>query len=476
MPGDQRPNLKRSRHISSQRITLLCLAVPLSLTSLSMSIMNGVLPELVQLFDTSIHLLNLLVISYLLSITAFLLVAGSLGDRYGYKSILRVGITIFIVASGLGGLSDTLMMLIAARLIQGIGAALVITQIYAIAGANFGASKIGSVMGFLGTMTAVGTALGPLLGSLLLEFAGWPFIFWLMLSLGALSLLLSEHYLSGEHLWRPAVGKTAKQGALFLVLSLLFYSLSVLFIGTLKPTENIILFLLALAFGGLFIKAQKRNSSPFLPASLFAEKRRNLALTSAFVIDAIAMSTLLIGPFYLAYVLDLSLTSVGLVASLGPMIGAISGFPAGRLVDRYSTELIMKIGLFLVMVGTLCFAYLPLYFAIYGYILSLFILTPARQMFHAANGAYIIKGAAEPEKGKAAGLINLSRNLGLITGGAVFTRIFNGLLDAEMVSNAQVWRIKEAFSVTFCLASIIAGIALTALLFVMNKQLCDKGQ
>jgi len=210
--------------------------------------------------------------SYLLSITAFLLVAGSLGDRYGYKSILRVGITIFIVGSALGGLSDTLMMLIAARLIQGIGAALIITQIYAIAGANFGASKIGSVMGFLGTMTAVGTALGPLLGSLLLEFAGWSFIFWLMLSLGALSLLLSEHYLSGEHLWRPAVGKTAKQGALFLVLSLLFYSLSVLFIGTLKPTENIILFLLllllllALAFGGLFIKAQKRCSSPFLPA------------------------------------------------------------------------------------------------------------------------------------------------------------------------------------------------------------------
>ena len=148
----------------------------------------------------------------------------------------------------------------------------------------------------------------------------------------------------------------------------------------------------------------------------------------------------------------------------------------GRLVDRYSTELMMKIGLFLVMVGTLCFAYLPLDFGIYGYMLSLFILTPARQMFHAANGAYIIKGAAEQEKGKAAGLINLSRNLGLITGGAVFTRIFNGLLDAEMVSNAQVWRIKEAFSVTFCLASIIAGIALTALLFVMNKQLCDKGQ
>jgi MFS family permease len=168
----------------SVRWALASLALSVLLSSLGTSIANVALPSLAEAFNASFQAVQWIVIAYLLAITTLIVSAGRLGDIFGRRRLLLIGISLFTLASLLCGMAPTLWLLIAARALQGLGAAIMMALAMAFVGETVPKEKTGSAIGLLGTMSAIGTALGPSLGGVLIAGPGWPAIFFINLPLG----------------------------------------------------------------------------------------------------------------------------------------------------------------------------------------------------------------------------------------------------------------------------------------------------
>src|ERR1043166_353180 len=177
------------------RWALAALSLSMLLSSLGISIANVGLPTLAQAFDASFQEVQWIVLAYLLAITTLIVSAGRLGDVVGRRRLLLAGLLVFTAASVLCGIAPRLSLLIAARAAQGVGAAIMMALTMAFVGETVPKDRTGSAMGLLGTMSAVGTALGPSLGGVLIAGLGWPAIFLLNVPLGILAFLLAYHSL-----------------------------------------------------------------------------------------------------------------------------------------------------------------------------------------------------------------------------------------------------------------------------------------
>ena len=175
----------------SDRWALASLSLAILLSSLGTSIANVALPTLAQAFDASFQQVQWIVLAYLLAITTLIVSVGRLGDLVGRRRLLLAGLLLFTVASVLCGVAPTLWLLIAARAVQGLGAAVMMALAMALVGETVPKAKTGRAMGLLGTMSAVGTALGPTLGGVLISGFGWRAIFLVTVPLGILTFLLA---------------------------------------------------------------------------------------------------------------------------------------------------------------------------------------------------------------------------------------------------------------------------------------------
>ena len=175
----------------SVRWALVSLSLSLLLSSLSTSIANVALPTLAQVFNASFQDVQWVVLAYLLAITTLVVSAGRLSDIAGRRRVLLAGIALFTLASVVCSVAPTLWLLIAARAAQGIGAAIMMALAMAFVGDTVPKAKTGSAMGLLAAMSAIGTALGPSLGGVLIAGPGWRTIFLVNVPLGVLTAALA---------------------------------------------------------------------------------------------------------------------------------------------------------------------------------------------------------------------------------------------------------------------------------------------
>src|ERR1700716_840625 len=175
----------------SVRWALASLSLSMLLSSLGTSIANVGLPTVAAAVSASFQEVQWIVFAYLLAIPPLIVSVGRLGDITGRRRLLLAGIVLFTLASVLCGIAPTLWLLIAARAAQGLGAAVMMALAMAFVGETVPKEKTGSAMGLLGTMSAIGTALGPSLGGVLIAGLGWRAIFLVNVPLGILALLLA---------------------------------------------------------------------------------------------------------------------------------------------------------------------------------------------------------------------------------------------------------------------------------------------
>ena len=171
------------------------LSLSVLLSSLGTSMANVSLPSLAQAFGASFQQVQWVVLSYLLAMTALVVVAGRLGDRLGRRRLLMAGLLLFTLASLLCAQAPSLEALVAARALQGLGAATMMTLAMAMTGETVGKERTGSAMGWLASMSAVGTALGPSAGGLLIAWLDWRAMFLSTLPLSLLTLWLVHRHL-----------------------------------------------------------------------------------------------------------------------------------------------------------------------------------------------------------------------------------------------------------------------------------------
>lgn len=383
----------------------ITLALAMLLASLGTSIANIALPTLAEAFSAPFSQVQAVVVVYLAALTVSVVIAGRLGDNHGLKLMLVAGLTVFAIASLLCAVAPNLSLLIGARALQGGGAAFLMTLAMALMRQTASEARVGRAMGLLGTVSALGTALGPSLGGLLIPVTGWRGIFWVQVPLAVLALVLAL---------------------------------------TMLPADS----------------GRKRAPSVSLWSAMNWTLASNLLVN--IVVAAVMMTTLVVGPFFLGIGLGLTATQVGFVMTVGPVISIFSGVPSGRLVDAWGSGRMLAMGLALLATGAFLLALLPNGIGVAGYVLSIMVLTPGYQLFQAANNTAALAEVAEDRRGTVSGLLSLSRNIGLIAGASAMGAVFAFGVGMEEFARATTSAIASGMRLTFLLAGgmILAAIGI----------------
>ncbi|MGF1610233.1 MAG: MFS transporter [Kiloniellales bacterium] len=446
----------RGGQAPSLRWALASLALSMLLSSLGISIPNVALPTLAQAFTASFQEVQWIIIAYLLAMTIMIVGVGRLGDIVGHRRVLSAGITLFTAASVLCGAAPTLWILTIARAAQGLGAAVLMALTVALVREAVPKEKTGSAMGLLGTMSAIGTALGPSLGGVLIAGAGWRAIFLIMVPLGILNFLLAHRYLPVQG-QKGTIDRNSFDGlgTLLLGLTLAAYALAVTLGGGQLDRFNMALLLAAVLGGSLFVLAEARVASPLIRLAAFRNAVLSGSLAMNVLVATVMMATLVVGPFYLSRALGLGEALVGVVMSIGPIISALSGVPAGRIVDRLGAPFMVTVGLIEMAAGAFALSVLPSMFGMAGYIAAIAVLTPGYQLFQAANNTAVMMDVSDDQRGVVSGMLSLSRNLGLITGASVMGAVFALASGTSDITAAASDAVATGMRVTFAVAGAL---------------------
>jgi EmrB/QacA subfamily drug resistance transporter len=409
----------------SVRWALASLSLSMLMPSLDTSIANVALPTLAHAFTATFQAVQWIVLAYLLAITTLIVSVGRLGDIVGRRRLLLAGIWLFTAASLLCGVAPTLWLLIAARAVQGLGAAVMMALTVALVRETVPKDHTGGAMGLLGTMSAIGTTLGPSLGGLLIAGLGWRVIFLVNVPLGVLNVVLARRYLPVDRR-RLTAGWAGFDtvGTLLIGLTLGAYALAMTIGRGSFGLPNVALLVLAIFGLGLFARAEMKVASPLIRPSMFRDPALGASLAMSTLVSTVMMATLVVGPFYLSGALRLDTAVVGIVMSVGPLVAALSGVPGGRIVDRLGAPRMTILGLTAMSGGCALLALMPTTFGIIGYITPIVVVTSSYALFQAANNTTVMTDLRPDQRGVMAGLLNLSRNLGLITGASVMGAVF----------------------------------------------------
>ncbi len=456
-----RPSFPNAIPTGSTRI-LGPLALAVLLASLGVSIATVALPTLARHFLAPVSQVQWVILAYLLSITVVIVSAARLGDLLGHGRVLLAGIGVFTVASAICATAPTLGVLIAARAGQGVGGAILMAVPVAIIRDMVARERMGAAMGLMGTMSAIGTALGPSVGGLVIAWAGWRWSFLLLAMLGAALFVLALRWVPAMRAAGPSTWRGLDvPGALVLAFTLAAYSLAATgALGAAGPVRAL-MGLAAAAGLAAFVVIETRQAVPLVQLAVLRDRRIAVSLFANLLVSTVMMSTLVVGPFYLAFALGLDEGLVGLVMAVGPATAALSGVPAGRLTDKAGPRRILGLGLAQTLAGLLCFAVLPGQVGVAGYVLSLMLLTPGFQLFLAANNTGVMMAAPEDQRGMISGLLGLSRNLGFMTGASVMGAVFALAVGTADVARAPAEAVGAAFTTTFLVA---AGLTMVAMI------------
>jgi EmrB/QacA subfamily drug resistance transporter len=465
---------KRSERTPSVRWALVSLSLSMLMPSLDTSIANSGLPTLAQAFTASFQSVQWIVLAYLLAITTLIVSVGRIGDIMGRRRLLLIGIGLFTVASFLCGVAPTLWLLIAARAVQGLGAAIMMALTVALVGETVPKEKIGSAMGLLGTMSAIGTTLGPSIGGLLIAGFGWRTIFLVNVPLGILNFLLADRYLLAD---RESV-KTDRAsfdpvGTILLAITLAAYALAMTIGRGHFGSLNIALLLAAVCGVVLFVWVEAKVESPLIRLTMFRNPLLNASLAMSTLVSTVMMATLVVGPFYLSRALGLETALVGVVLSIGPLVAALTGVPAGRIVDRFGAQRMTIVGLIGIAIGCMVLSFVPATFGIAGYVTPIVCVTASYALFQAANNTAIMTDINPDQRGVISGLLNLSRNLGLITGASGMGAVFAIAVATIDITMARPDAVATGMRSTFAVAAMLMVVAMTIAIGTYRHTLRD---
>ncbi|MER8749402.1 MFS transporter [Mesorhizobium sp. M1050] len=459
--------------MQSARWALASLSLATLLSSLGTSIASVGLPSLMQNFGSSFQSVQWVVLAYLLAITTLIVSAGRLADMFGRRPLLLGGIALFTSASALCGLAPSLWLLIAARAVQGLGAALMMALTLAFVAETVSKERTGSAMGLLGAMSAIGTTLGPSLGGLLIAGLGWRAIFLVNVPLGVLTFALA---------WRalPARSKTVQAdrgkfdvtGTVLLALTLAAYAMAMTLGRGNFGALNISLLIAAGIGGFLFAAVQARVKNPLIQLAGFRDLQLSASLAMSLVVATVMMATLVVAPFYLSRGLGLDAAMVGLVLSTGPLVSTLSALVAGRLTDRFGAHRMMVAGLLSLATGTFLLSLAMTKLGIGGYVVPITVTCVGYALFQTSNNAAVMTGVGAGERGVVSGLLNLSRNLGLITGASLMGAIFAvaSARGHEGIGPLSSDAAARGMQVTFQTATVLALVALVLALLSVRAE------
>ncbi|MFD4643907.1 MFS transporter [Lentzea sp. NPDC058436] len=308
------------------------------------TIVNVALPRIGAEFDASVTDLQWILNGYLLALASLILIAGSLGDRFGRRRVYVVGVIWFGVASLLCGAAWNVPMLVAARVLQGVGAALLTPGALAILQSSFNREDRSRAIGAWSGLSGVATAVGPLVGGLLVQAWSWRLAFLVNLPVAALCVFLALRFVpesQDDEAGHPNY-LSALVGAL---------GLALLTAGLVEQSYLVAAAGLAamIAFGVV----QKRSSDPLVPPELFRNRTFLVSNVLTFLVYAALGGVMVLLVLQLQISLGYSPTASGLASVPITIIMLLASSTSGRLAQRYGPRLQLIVGPILVGLGML---------------------------------------------------------------------------------------------------------------------------
>lgn len=307
-----------------------------SLAFIEGSVVNLAMPAIQADFATSSTDLQWVVNAYLLVLGSAMLTGGSLGDRYGLRRVFIIGTGIFGCGALACAFAPSLPWLILARLVQGLGGALLVPASLALIGSHFDEHERGRAIGLWAGASALTTALGPVAGGWLVDQSGWPAVFWLIAPFAALTTLLAW--------WRVPVSPRSDDGKLdYLGASLLVATLACLIYALVQPGSRALI-ALSLPLAACFVWHERRHPAPMLPFGLFRSRSFSGANLITLLLYFALSGALYFLPFNLIQIQGYTAVQAGAAfLPLTLMLGVGSAF-AGGLIRRLEPRVILTVG------------------------------------------------------------------------------------------------------------------------------------
>jgi EmrB/QacA subfamily drug resistance transporter len=422
------------------------------------SSINVALPSIGREFSLSAVALSWIVTSYLLAIAVFLVPFGKAGDLYGRRKVFLWGTIVYTIASLLVGCASSATMLMAFRIVQGIGAAMIFGTGTAMLTSVIEPHKRGSMLGVSVALTYLGLSLGPPLGGLLTQTLGWRSIFYTNVPLGCIILLLV--------LWKIRQEPTEVHGGGFDYIGSVIYGaalISLMFgLVHLPQPEGIILSVTGAAGLLLFGWVESRINSPVLAIALF---RRNTVFTfsniaALFNYSATAGSGFLIS-LYLQYVKEFPPKSAGLILIAQPIIMAIFSPFAGKLSDRIESRIVSSLGMAMTAAALFFFSRIndstPLFYIIAG----LMMLGIGVAFFSSPNTSAIMGSVERPFYGMASSIVGTMRLIGQMLSMGIAAMVLSTFVGSAAITPAH----HQAFIASTRVSFLIFGILCTVGIF-----------
>jgi EmrB/QacA subfamily drug resistance transporter len=404
------------------------------LSVLDSTIVNIALPDIANYFNESINNISWIATGYLLSFSVFLIIGSKIADQFGRKKVFIIGLIIFGAASGLCGVSNSILFLIIMRFIQGIGAAILTPVIIPLGIDIFGKEKRGFIIGISGAITALAAAAGPPLGGVMLEYLNWKTIFYVNVPLSIIAIFLGVIFLD-ESFDNTVSKKIDIAGTVLLTVSLFCLTFALLKGGDYgwNSSSIIILFIIFVISMTIFLIVESKISEPMLPLNLFRESTFTTScicyMTSGFGIAA----PLLILNFYLEKILMYSALKSGLILMTLSLSGAVSVPLGSFLSNKLGTRIINFLGLILISVATIGLAHIDSNTSILNIRLILIIFGFGFG-FSVQSISSAIKYLPLEKSGMASGIINAGRQIGTCVGVAILVSILNTNVNNAVVN------------------------------------------
>jgi DHA2 family multidrug resistance protein-like MFS transporter len=406
---------------------ILTICFGLTLAVLDGAIANVALPTIARDLDASPAASIWVVNAYQLAVTISLLPLASVGDIYGYRRVYQYGLIVFTVASLGCALSDSLLTLTIARIIQGFGAAGIMSVNGALVRFIYPRRLIGSGFALNATVGSIASALGPTVASAILSVGAWPWLFAVNVPIGAVAIPIALR----------ALPHTSSSGTRFdgpsAIWSALTFGMLITAISGLGHGESTSLsgaeLCFAMVFGFVLATRQLSQRSPMLPIDLFRIRLFALSVATS-VCSFLGQSMALVSlPFLFENTLGRSQVQTGLLLTPWPLAVAIIAPFSGRLSDRYPAGLLGGGGLIVLAAGLALLSLMPAHPATFDIVWRLLICGIGFGFFNTPNNRAILTAAPPQRAGAASGMQATARLLGQTMGAAMVALMF-GLFPA----------------------------------------------
>ncbi|UCD17529.1 MAG: MFS transporter [Candidatus Zixiibacteriota bacterium] len=406
--------------------SLLITGLGTFLGTLDASIVNVSLPTISRELGTTIDMVGWVVLSYSIIIISLLMVFGAISEKKGFQFSYTYGYLIFVIGSALCGLSPHIYFLIFSRVIQGIGASLMIAVGPALVTRSFPASERGRALSVIGMVVSTGLMLGPPLGGYIISWAGWRWIFYVNIPTGLLGFYFTLKYIRGFPISNPGRkislpgSGSLSLGMFCLMMAILLYSRAVVGLDS-----GIAILVLSVMFFGLFLYFESNPKTRLIGLDIFRNRVFSFSGAAMFLVFVSLSSVTILMPFYLEQIKHLTPDRVGLFLMTIPVCGFFLAPAAGYLSDKLQARLISTSGVVIMIIGILLLRRLSPLAGTSEIILVLLFIGIGMGFFSTPNTSSIMGSVKKIQLGTAAGILATIRSLGLTFGVGIAIAVFS---------------------------------------------------